>query len=105
MASSEIVKDFLAHLEPDDVPFEYISAASIKDLDGQEVILKGAELEKLMNNHPNYAYVKDARVYINLQKVIKAITIEVEYIFEMVDLLFYEEQLESENKEDDSSSA
>lgn len=92
MASSDLVKDFLAQLEPEDVPFEYIAAASIKDINGQEVMLQGEQLKMLMNNHPDYAYVKDARIYLNLQKVVKAVTLEVEYVFEMVDLLFAEER-------------
>jgi hypothetical protein len=91
MASSEIVKDFLAQLEPDEVPLEYIAAASFKDLNGQEVLIQGEQLKMLMNNHPDYAYVKDARIYLNLQKVVRAITLEVEYIFEVVDLIFQEE--------------
>lgn len=91
MASSDLVKDFLAQLEPEDVPFEYIAAASIKDMNGQDVMLQGEQLKMLMSNHPDYAYVKDARIYLNLQKVVKAITLEVEYIFEVVDMMLAEE--------------
>ena len=91
MASSELVKDFLSHLEPDELPFEFIAGATIQDANGQEVMLKGDKLKMLMSNHPDYAYVKDARIYINLQKVIKAINLEMEFILESVDLLFEEE--------------
>lgn len=92
MASSQMVNDFLTHLEPEDVPFEYIAAASIKDINGKEVMLKGEELKMLMSNHPNYAFVKDARIYINVHKVVKAINLEVEFIHELVDLKFCEDE-------------
>ena len=95
MASSDLVKGFLSQLEPEDVPFEYIAAASIRDPNDQEIMLKGEELRMLMSNHPNYAFVKDARIYINLQKVVKAIGIEVEYIFERVDMMFGKEEAEA----------
>jgi hypothetical protein len=100
MASSEIVKEFLAQLEPDEVPFEYISSACIRDVNGQEIVLKGEKLKMLMTNHPDYSYVQDAKVFINVQKVMRAIMTEVEFIYEMVDLMFYRDSIESDN--DDS---
>ncbi len=99
MASSDIVKGFLSQLEPEDVPFEFIAAASIRDLNDQEVMLKGEELKMLMNSHPDYAHVKDARIYINLQLVVRAISTEVEYIFERVDMMFEKEEAEKNKGE------
>jgi hypothetical protein len=69
------------------VPREYISAASYT-LDGQEVILRGEELQRLIDRHPDYDMVKDAQIYINLQKVMKAINLEVDYIHAKVDQIF-----------------
>lgn len=95
MASSDLVNDFISHLEPEDVPFEYISAASIKDIHGQELMLQGEQLKMLMNNHPDYSYVKDARIFLNINQVMKDISLEVEYIFERVDILLREDAMGS----------
>lgn len=96
MASSDLVKDFISQLEPEDVPFEYIAAASIRDINGKELMLQGEQLKMLMNNHPDYSYVKDARIFLNINQVMKDITLEVEYIFERVDILLREESMDED---------
>lgn len=92
MASSDLVKEFLAQLDAEDVPVEYISAATIRDLSGEEVTLCGEKLAMLMSSHPDYAHVKDARIFINLNKVANDITIEVEYLMEKVMMLLEDEE-------------
>lgn len=85
MSERTIVQEFLYHLDPEEVPLEYISAASIKDLEGREVVLRGQELQMLMSNHPDYRHVSDCRVFIDLKRVIAAVNLEVEFIHEQVD--------------------
>lgn len=84
MSAKTIVQDFLYRLEPEDVPLEYISAASILDREGKEVVLRGEELRMLMENHPDYEHVKDARVYIDIRRVVGAVNLEVEFIHDRV---------------------
>lgn len=84
MADTDMVKEFLSKLDPEDVPFEFIATACILDINGNEVMIKGEQLRMLMSNHPDYSHVKDARIFINLQRVIQAINLEVDYIFERV---------------------
>jgi hypothetical protein len=91
MVACDIVKEFLNQLEPEDVPAEYITAATFKDNSGKDVVIKGAELKMLLNNHPDYAYVKDARIFINIQKIVSAINLEMDFLYEMVNLRFLEE--------------
>lgn len=90
MSDRTIVQEFLYHLEADDVPIEYIAAAAIRDQDGIEVTIRGKELKRLFDNEPEYRHVLDARVFINLQKVVQAVTLEVEYILDRVDKMLIE---------------
>lgn len=88
MSARTIVQDFLYRLEPEDVPVEYISAASILDKDGKEVVLRGDELRMLLENDPTYEHVKDARVYIDIRRVMSAVNLEVEFIRDTVEKMF-----------------
>jgi hypothetical protein len=88
MAVPDLITTFFNELAPEDVPLEYIAAASYTQ-NGQEVILRGyEELRRLIEYHPDYATVRDARIYINLQKVMKDINLEVDYIQAKVAELF-----------------
>jgi hypothetical protein len=87
MAMPEMINKFFAQLDPDEVPVQYISAASYT-LNGKEVILRGVELQRLIDRHPDYDMVKDAQIYINLKKVMNDITLEIDYIHAKVDELF-----------------
>lgn len=99
MSDRTIVQEFLYHLDADDVPIEYISAASILDQDGAEITLRGDELKRLLDNAPEYHHVNDARIYINLHKVVKAVTLEVEYVLDNVQKMFLNDLVK---KDDDN---
>jgi hypothetical protein len=87
MSDRTIVQEFLYHLDPEEVPLEYISAAAIRDTEGREVVLRGQELQMLMSNHPDYRHVRDCRVFIDLKRVIAAVNLEVEFIHEQVNAM------------------
>jgi hypothetical protein len=96
MSGAEIVSKFIADLEPDDLPIEYIQAAKITDAGGNDVMITGDELAKLLSHDNKYEHVKDARIFINVQKIMQAINMEVEYIYYQVEqLLLAEEQARS----------
>jgi hypothetical protein len=79
----DIIDDIIAHLEPEDVPFQYIVMAKIIDMDGTEHIVKGDALEEMLNN-PNKYHIAEARVILNVKKLRKAIIEEVGYFFDEV---------------------
>lgn len=91
MAMPEMYNVFISQLDPDELPVEYISAASYTH-NGKEVILRGDELKRLIERHPDYDMVKDAQIYINLKKVMNAISIEVDWIYYKVDEIFRNSQ-------------
>lgn len=94
MAMPDMISTFISQIDPEDVPVEYISAASYT-LNGKEVIVRGAELQRLIDRHPDYDMVKDAQIYINLKKVMNAISVETDWIYYKVDQIFRESDQQS----------
>ncbi len=92
MSGCDIVKNFLNELEAEDLPLEYIHAAKITDEFGKDLILKGDDLQKLLNHDPFYEKVSEARIFINIKKIMRAINIEVEYIYYRVEQMMAEEE-------------
>lgn len=85
MLGCEIVSKFIADIEPEELPVEYLQAATITDSHGQTFTLKGDDLAKFMNHDPKYSDIENARIYIDMKKIMQTINLEVEYIYHSVE--------------------
>lgn len=94
----DIIDDIIAHLEPEDVPFQYIVMAKIIDMDGNEHIVKGDALEEMLNNPSKY-HIAEAQVILNVKKLRKAIIEEVSFFFDEVGRML-EKSLNGDDDED-----
>lgn len=83
MTPNDILDDIISKLEPEDVPVEFIIAAKITDMNGEERIIKGAELEHVLHNPKQYP-IAEARILFNVRKIRKAIVTEVNAIYDAV---------------------
>jgi hypothetical protein len=84
---ADVIDDVLNRLEPEDVPLEYIVMAKIVNFQGEETILRGPELERMMRNPEQYS-IAEARVILNIKKMRRALIEEVDYIYDEVNRMF-----------------
>lgn len=87
MTPVDILDDIISHLEPEDVPVEYIVMAKVTDFDGTERIIRGNELEAMIKS-PHLYKIAEARVVLNVRKIRKAIMAEVNGVYDEVNRLF-----------------
>jgi hypothetical protein len=56
--SVDIVDDIIGSLDPEDIPVEFILMAKITDFDGNERVLRGADLRDFLQNPFSVAEVR-----------------------------------------------
>lgn len=92
MSGCAIVKDFIDSLDPEDLPIDYLHAAKFHDRDGREIVLKGEELKRFMNREAEFENADtEVEIFIDVGKFMKAVTLEVEYIYHCMEQKFYAE--------------
>ncbi len=94
MASCDLINRFISELEPENLPMEFLRSAVIKNESGDPITLEGDELEKLIRHHPSYANIEDAKIYINVKRLMNSINLEVEYIYHQVEQRFQQENID-----------
>lgn len=84
---TDVLDDIISHLDPEDVPAEYIVMAKITDFQGATKMVKGKDLEEMLKN-PQLHQIAEARVVMNVKKMRKAISMNVNYIYDEVNRRF-----------------
>lgn len=87
MTSLDILHDIISLLDPEDVPIDFIVMARITDFKGDERVVRGEELQKIMAN-PELYQISEARVILNVKKLKKAIIEEVNTLYDQVNRRF-----------------
>lgn len=102
MTGHLIVREFIKSLDPEDLPFEYLHAAKIKGENGTDIIVTGDDLRRLITNDPTYdcGRENEIEVFLNINKIMKAVNMEVEYIYHCVEQKFLAEEAAKNNSED-----
>lgn len=88
MARTDILDDIIARIDPEDVAIDFIIMAKVKDYGGREHILRGHELERLLNKRD--PSIVEARLVLNVRKMRSAIVNAINEIYEEVNLRFQE---------------
>jgi hypothetical protein len=83
MTRVDVLDDLIRNLDPEDVPLEFIVMAKVTDFDNRERIVKGEELEEIIRA-PELQHVKEVRVIYNVKKMRKAITDEINAVYDEV---------------------
>ena len=86
MTPQDILDDIISRLDPEEIPAEYIVMAKVTDYEGNEKIIKGAELEEFMKQP--YQDAQEVRVVLDVRKIRKAIIAEVNAVYDEVNALF-----------------
>jgi hypothetical protein len=81
MSPSDLFDDIIQNIDPDEVPLEFIVLAKVTDFAGNERILRGEELAKVMRG-PERKRLAEARVILNVQKIRFAIQKGVNEIYD-----------------------
>jgi hypothetical protein len=87
MSRSDVLDDLIRNLDPEDVPIEFIVMAKVTDFEGNERIVKGDDLEKIIRE-PELQHVAEVRVIYNVKKMRRAIMEEVNAVYDEVQRLF-----------------
>lgn len=87
MTPTDVLDDIISQLEPENVPSEYIIMAKVTDYAGAERIIRGPELDRIMQN-PDSHQIVEVRVILNVKKLRRAIIDEVNDIYEEVNRRF-----------------
>jgi hypothetical protein len=87
MTAIDVLDDIISHLDPEDVPVEFIVMAQVTDFNGVEKIIKGDALEELLMN-PEMHQIAELRVILNVRKIRKAIMEEVNAVYDEANRLF-----------------
>lgn len=82
----DILDDIISHLDPEDIPPEYIIMARITDLDGNERVLRGEELVAFLENPMEVAI--SAQIILDVRRIRKAIVDMVNSVYDEVNLRF-----------------
>lgn len=83
MSTNDVLDDIIAKLDVKDVPVEYIVMAKVTDQHGRERILKGEELESLLDETDDFDIV-EARIILNVRKIRSAIVDAVNELYDEV---------------------
>jgi len=82
-AKVDLLDDIINHIDPEEVPVEFIVMAKVTTVDGEERIVTGEELEAIMEN-PERHNIAEARVILDVRKIRASILREVKTIFDVV---------------------
>jgi hypothetical protein len=83
MTPAETLDELISNLDPEQVPLKFIVMAKVTDFHGVERIIKGEELE-LMMEHPEQFEIAEARVILDVRKIRNAIIDEVNFAYDEV---------------------
>jgi hypothetical protein len=83
---NDILDEIINHLEPEEIPAEYIKMARITDFDGNDRILTGDDLKKFMENP--FEYAAEARIVLDINRIRKAIISQVNAVYDAVNDLY-----------------
>lgn len=84
MTPTTVLDEIINAIEPEEVPVEYIIMARVTDFDGNERIIRGAEIEALMSDQSRDHRIADARIILNVRKIKRALMDEVNRIYDEV---------------------
>lgn len=83
MSTNDVLDDIIAKLDLEYVPVEYIVMAKVTDQNGDERIVKGSELEALLDDTEDFDIV-EARIILNVRKLRSAIVDAVNSLYDEV---------------------
>ena len=83
MTPSDLFQDIIQSVDPDEVPLEFVVLAKITDLNGNERIIRGAELERVMKG-PERRKLTEARIILNVRKIRESISFGVNEIYDEI---------------------
>lgn len=86
MSPVDLLEDIIQNIDPDQVPLEYIILAKVTDFKGEERILKGTELARVMRG-PERKLLAEARVILDVRKIRQAIAAGVNEIYDEINRL------------------
>ena len=86
MSPVDLLEDIIQNIDPDEVPLEYIILANVTDFKGQQRILKGSELARVMRG-PERKLLAEARVILDVRKIRMAIAAGVNEIYDEINRL------------------
>jgi len=90
MTPSDLFEDIIQSIDPDEVPLEFIVLAKVTDFNGNERVLRGAELAKIMRG-PERRKLSEARIILNIRKIREAIAFGVNEIYDEINRKLSEE--------------
>ena len=80
MAYADMFEEIFSSIDPDTVPMEYVVLAKVIDLQGNERLVRGAELERVLRG-PGRAKVAEARVILDVPKIRRAVLDEINAVY------------------------
>jgi hypothetical protein len=83
MSPSELFDDIIQSIDPDEVPLEFIILAKVTDFSGNDRVLKGPELAKVMRG-PERRLVAEARVILDVRKIRAVVAAGVNEIYDAI---------------------
>jgi len=83
MSPSDLLDDIIQSIDPDEVPLEFIVFAKVTDFSGNERILKGEEMARVMRG-PDRKRLAEARVILDVRRIRMAITACVNEIYDEI---------------------
>ncbi len=100
MSPIDLLDDIIQSIDPDEVPLEYIIMANVTDFRGNQRILKGAEIARVMRG-PERKTLAEARVILDVRKIRNSITAGVNEIYDEINRLCDEEDHDEAHSEPD----
>ena len=91
MSPIDLFDDIIQNIDPDEVPLEFIVLAKVTDFAGNERILRGDELARVMRG-PERKKLAEARVILNVQKIRYAIQRGVNEIYDEINRRVQEDE-------------
>lgn len=80
MPDMSVLDEIVNEIEPEGIPPEYIILARIIDFDGRERVVRGKDIETLMNAEHS-GRIAEARIVLDVPKIKQAIINEVNAIY------------------------
>lgn len=83
---NDILDEIINHLDPEEIPPEYIKSAKITDFDGNVKVIKGDDLRAFMESP--FEYAVEARIFLDINRIRKAIIQQVNAVYDAVNDLY-----------------
>ena len=95
MRHIDLLDDIIQNINPDEVPLEYIVLARVVDFRGNERIIEGPEIARVMRG-PERKTLSEARVVLDVRKIRMTIARGVNEIYDAINKLVEEEEAKKE---------